>query len=141
MPEKISLQFAFLCQSAKSTDGKIDALGIGFDSIQMPSVPSIYQNFTSVIRLSIEFQESESGSFPISARLFDIKSNQDVVKLQGDADYETEGDQAATLDLVLVLPAIQLPKYSKYRYDFSIDDRIQWSADFDVVPEGRTAES
>lgn len=143
MPEKIGLQFAFLCESAKSAGGKIDALGIGFDSIQVPSVPSMYQNFTSVIRLRIEFEESESesGSFPISGRLFDVNSNRDVVKLQGDAGYETEGDPEGTVDLVLVMPAIQFPRFSKYRFDFSVDDRIQWSTEFDVVPEESSEKS
>jgi hypothetical protein len=64
----MNLDFAFICDYAEVT-GKINALGIGFDTIYAPKIPAKHPHFYMVIQLRAN--TVESGEKNLEVRLID----------------------------------------------------------------------
>jgi hypothetical protein len=64
----MEIDFAFLCDHADSS-GKLQALGIGFDTIYSPELPYTTARFFAVMRL--RFSSVETGSKDISLQVID----------------------------------------------------------------------
>ncbi len=66
----MEVNFAFLCDYADQTGGKLSAMGIGFDTIYAATIPVKHPLFFSVI--SLRFGVAEIGQKDISMHLIDI---------------------------------------------------------------------
>ena len=67
--------FAFICDSADASGGKINALGIGFDTIYAMNIPTTHPHFYLVLKLRAD--AAEAGEKDIRINLIDA-DGQDV---------------------------------------------------------------
>lgn len=65
----MEVNFAFLCDYADQSGGKITAVGVGFDTIHAARIPAMHPLFYSVI--SIKFSATEVGQKQVGMRLID----------------------------------------------------------------------
>jgi hypothetical protein len=72
----MEVNFAFLCDYADQSGGKMTAIGIGFDTIYATKVPALHPLFFSVI--SLKFSSTEIGQKRIGMRLID-EDGQNVI--------------------------------------------------------------
>lgn len=70
------MNFAFLCDYADQSGGKLGAFGIGIDIIYAPKMPATHRLFFAVI--SIRFSSTETGTKQVGIRLIDA-DGKDVV--------------------------------------------------------------
>jgi hypothetical protein len=61
----VLVDFAFICDYAEAT-GKINALGIGFDTIFAPNVPTKHPSFFLVVQLRASTVEAGDKQLKIS---------------------------------------------------------------------------
>ena len=71
----MNVDFAFICDYAEAT-GKINALGIGFDTIYAPNVPAKHPSFFLVIQLRVNVVEA--GEKTLEVRLID-EDGKDII--------------------------------------------------------------
>lgn len=64
----MDVDFAFLCDSAQESGGKVHALGIGIDGIFAPTLPATH---SVVLVAQFRYWASEAGSRPLAVRLID----------------------------------------------------------------------
>ena len=72
--------FAFVCDYAEVT-GKINALGIGFDTIYAPKIPCKHPHFFLVIQLRANV--TEAGEKKLEVRLIDEDGKDVIPTLRG----------------------------------------------------------
>lgn len=76
----MKIDFAFICDYAEVTH-KINALGIGFDTIYAPSVPAVHSSFFLVFQIRASIVECGEKSFNVS--LIDEDGNEIIPKISG----------------------------------------------------------
>jgi hypothetical protein len=108
----MQVDFAFICDYAEATN-KINALGIGFDTIIAPKVPAKHPTFFLVIQMRASVVEAGEKKFEIN--LIDDDGNAVIPALTGTlnipkppAGIETTGRIAMRFDNV------EFPKYGTY---------------------------
>jgi len=74
------VDFAFICDYAEARD-KINALGIGFDTIYAPKLPALHRQFSVVVQL--HFSITEIGSKDVSVHLIDADGNNVIPPING----------------------------------------------------------
>ncbi|MBA7622406.1 hypothetical protein ES703_29783 [subsurface metagenome] len=76
----MNCDFAFVCDYAEVT-GKINALGIGFDTIYAPKIPCKHPHFFLVIQLRASV--TEAGEKKLEVRLIDEDGKDIIPTLRG----------------------------------------------------------
>ena len=63
--------FAFICDFADASGGKINALGIGFDTIYAKEVPTTHPHFYLVLKLRADAAEAGDKDIRINLIVID----------------------------------------------------------------------
>lgn len=69
----MEVSYAFLCDFADTTSGKLTAVGIGFDTIYARTAPATHRQFFAVI--GIQFSSVEAGAKDLGLRVVDVDGN------------------------------------------------------------------
>lgn len=110
----MELSFAFLCDYADQSGGKISAIGIGFDTIYAPKVPAIHPIMFAVI--GIRFSSVEVGQKNIGIRLIDV-DGQDVIPHMDaviNVDRPNPGFLSRGIRMAVAMNGVAFPKYGEY---------------------------
>ena len=65
----MQVDYAFLCDAAAESGGKIHALGIGFERITIRQLPAVHPRAVAVVRFS--FNRDDLGAQPFRVRISD----------------------------------------------------------------------
>ncbi len=125
-------EFAFLCDYAAAT-GKLNALGIGFDTIYAPKVPCKHAHFSYVI----QFRASvvEAGQKNLEVCMIDEDGHDVIPPLKGQVTIpKVEGAAESRGTVVLEFTNIDFPRYATYFLSATIDGLQVSEATLRVAP-------
>lgn len=109
----MDIDFSFICDYAEA-GAKINAIGIGFDTLLTPEVPSPPRNFFVVaqVRASI----AEAGDKALSIRLIDADGVDVMPAIEGSINVPVPPSGATeTLSRIVIgFNSVQFPRYSMY---------------------------
>jgi hypothetical protein len=77
----MDIEFAFVCDYADPSAGKLHALGIGFDTLYVPQFPGVHRGFSLVVKLRANVVEA--GQKDIGIRLINADGNDVIPAISG----------------------------------------------------------
>ncbi|MBN2240780.1 MAG: hypothetical protein JW712_13480 [Dehalococcoidales bacterium] len=108
----MEIEFAFVCDYADGS-GKLNALGIGFDTIYAPNVPFKHRAFSLVIKLKASVVEA--GEKEIRIALIDDDGKSVIPELVSKLTLPRhEGLNETKANLVLQFGNVEFPHYGNY---------------------------
>ncbi len=109
----MDVDFAFICDFAEVA-GKINALGIGFDTIYAQQVPVTHPHFHLVAQLRASI--AEAGDKEIAIRLIDADGNDVIppINTTFDVPQPPAGATETLARLGLALNSIPFPAFTQY---------------------------
>ncbi len=124
--------FAFICDYA-DVSGKINALGIGFDTIYAPKVPARHPHFFLVIQLRANVVEA--GEKNLEVRLIDEDGTDIIPTLR--AKFTIPKPTAGTESLgriALRLQNVEFPRYCSYSLHAVVEGHEMFNIPLKVAP-------
>ena len=109
----MQLQFAFVCDAAEESGGKLHALGIGIDALVAPAVPVRHASITFVA--SVSYSRPEAGTKPVSFGCMDADGHDIVgpVEMSQEFPAPSAGTEASTRFSFNALNT-EFPSYGDY---------------------------
>lgn len=108
----MNVDFAFICDFAEAT-GKLNALGIGFDTIYAPQLPARHPHFSLVLQLRASVVEA--GQKNIQVNLIDEDGRDIMSPIQGQFNLpRAEGVTYTVGRFVLEFGNVELKRYGSY---------------------------
>jgi len=132
----VLVDFAFICDYAEAT-GKINALGIGFDTIFAPNVPAKHPSFFLVVQLRASTVEAGDKQLKIS--LIDEDGQNVIPDINGkfSVPKPREGLESKAR-LAVNFGNVEFPKYGSYSVHAVIDGHEMVSIPLKVSPPPRS---
>lgn len=117
----MEINFAFLCDYADQSGGKMSAIGIGFDTIYTRSVPATHPLFFSVI--SIKFSTTEVGVKRLGMRLIDADGQGIVLPINATINVTAPptGLLYKTQTIALAMHGVNFPRFGDYAISWLVD--------------------
>jgi hypothetical protein len=108
----LNIDFAFVCDYADVT-GKINALGIGFDTIYSPTIPCKHNLFFLVMQ--IRASSLEIGEKEVEVNLIDDDGKSVIPPLKGKINLAKPPSGTETISrLALQFQNVEFPRYGTY---------------------------
>jgi len=108
----VRIDFAFICDYAEAT-GKINALGIGFDTIFAPKVPCKHPSFFLVLQLRANVVEA--GEKNLEVRLIDEDGKDTIPTVGGKFSIpKPSGGTESIGRIAMQFQNVEFPKYGSY---------------------------
>lgn len=127
----MDVDFAFICDYAE-VGPKINALGIGFDTIYAPTVPAVHRHLAVVAQLRA--QVTEAGQHALSIRLIDSDGSDVLPPINGDFEIPRPVAGTESIGRVAVdLDGLNFPRYGMYSIRLVVDGRETVRLPFSVV--------
>jgi hypothetical protein len=128
----LEVNFAFLCDYADQSGGKLTAIGIGFDTIFAAKIPAVHPLFFSVI--SLRFSSTEVGQKKIGMRLIDEDGQNVIPPL--DATINLPPPPPGVLHrshrMALALQNVTFKKYGSYAISWLVEGQEVKAVDLKV---------
>lgn len=124
----MDLGFAFLCDAAQDSGGKLHALGIGVDALHAASLPAIHPHLSLVVRFA--YGSDDVGDHQFSIAVLDADGKNVVSPVGGQMTLRLNGDDTTGgANLVVDLQNAQFTTYGPHEVAVSVDGR-----DFATLP-------
>jgi hypothetical protein len=108
----MQVDFAFICDYAEATN-KINALGIGFDTIMAVRIPVRHPNFFLVIQLRANVVEAGEKNFEV--HLIDDDGKQIIPPVKGKLNIpRPPAGTESTGRIAMRFDGVEFPKYGTY---------------------------
>lgn len=119
----MDLAFAFLCDYADQSSGKLTAVGIGFDTIYARDLPVSHPSMYAVIGL--RFASTEVGVKRLGLRIIDSDGTNIVPPLDSNINVEQPpvGYINRNLRVALGLHGVIFKSFGDYAVSFLLDGR------------------
>ena len=115
----MNIDFAFVCDYA-DVSGKINALGIGFDTIYSTAIPCKHNLFFLVIQ--IRASSLEIGEKAVEVNLIDEDGKSILPPLKGQINMSRPASGTETISrLALQFQNVEFPRYGTYSLHTLID--------------------
>ena len=115
----MKLDFAFICDYAEVT-GKINALGIGFDTIYAAKLPTKHRLFFFVAQLRTS--TVEAGEKKLEVNLIDDNGHDVVTPIRGALNMPRPKDGAESVTRVAMeFGNVEFTKYGSYSLRLAVD--------------------
>ena len=115
----MNIDFAFICDYADVT-GKINALGIGFDTIYAATVPCKHNLFFLVIQLRAN--SFEAGEKQVEVNLIDEDGKNVIPPLKGNLKMPKPVSATESVSrLALQFNNVEFPRYGSYSLHTIVD--------------------
>jgi len=110
----LDVSFAFLCDYADQTGGKMAAIGVGFDTIYARTIPASHPLFFAVIAL--RFSTTEVGPKQVGIRIIDADGSNIVPPVDTTINVEPPpaGYLFRTQRIALALHGVTFNRYGDY---------------------------
>jgi hypothetical protein len=116
----VNVEFAFLCDQAQESGGKVHALGIGFDSILAPSVPMTHPLLTVVAQL--RYSIAEAGAKALTIRAVNADGQNIVNPIARQIEFPTPPRRPTNIArLIIALNAVQFASYGDYSVHVAVN--------------------
>ncbi|MDO9445374.1 MAG: hypothetical protein Q7K37_08645 [Dehalococcoidia bacterium] len=127
------VDFAFLCDSAAESNGKIHALGIGLEQIGATSLPAVHPRAVAVVRFS--FSRDDVGLLDFVVYVRDADWREAITPVQGEMAL-TMADEASQMraNMVIELQQLTLQAYGPHEVQVRVDGDEAVALRFEVVP-------
>jgi len=131
------VDYAFICDYAEARD-KVNALGIGFDTIFAPQLPARHRHFYVVVQL--RFGVTEVGTKDVAIHLIDADGNDVMPPINGQLQVNPPplGMLENTARLTMDFGNIEFRNYGNYSVRVSIDRQEVVSIPLRVAEPPRT---
>lgn len=127
----MKVDFAFICDYAVAT-GKINALGIGFDTIRAKQVPYRHPHFSLV--LQIRASAVEVGNKSVTIHLIDEDGQEVVPVIQSQAEIQKpEGRPDSIGRFVIEFGMVEFKRYGSYSVRVAIEGMEVAEVPFAIV--------
>lgn len=115
----MDIDFAFICDYAEVST-KINALGIGFDTILAPTVPVTHPHLSIVIQLKTSV--AEAGEKNLEAHLIDEDGKEVIAPVKGKFNVPKPSAGIESIGrIAMEFHNIPFPKYGLYAFHITID--------------------
>jgi len=122
----MNVEIFCLCDAATNQGGKLNILG-AFDHVWAKEEPINY-NANITIAARLRFASVEEGEKKIRLSFVDIDGKQILPPIEvGMVVKIPTGESTSTLNVVLNIQQIKLPKFGEYSIDLAIDGRQEAS--------------
>lgn len=116
----MDLSFAFLCDSAQDSGGKLHALGIGVDTLHAGSLPAVHPHLSLVVRFS--YGRADEGDHQFSIAVLDADGKNVVSPVGGQMTLRLDGEETrGGANLVVDLQNAQFTTYGPHEVSVSVD--------------------
>jgi hypothetical protein len=123
--------FAFVCDAAEATT-KINALGIGFDTIYAAQLPIRHPHFSLVLQLRAS--PAEAGQKRIEVSLVDDDGKDVITPVQGQFSLpRTEGRTYSIGRFVMEFNSVEFQSYGAYTLAVAVEGMEMASIPFRLV--------
>jgi len=128
--------FAFVCDYAEVA-GKINALGIGFDTIYAPNVPAKHSSFFLVMQLRANVVEA--GEKNLEAHLIDEDGKEIIPTLRGKFTIPkpTAGTESIGR-IAMQFYNVEFPRYGSYSLHVVVEGHEMFDVPLKVNPPPQT---
>jgi hypothetical protein len=128
----MDIDFAFICDFAEAS-GKLNALGIGFDTIYAQKLPVRHGHFSLVLQLRASILET--GQKNIQVNLIDEDGKDVITPVQGGFNIPlNEGGQPSIGRFVMEFGNVEFKAYGNYSVRVVIEGMEMASIAFRVSP-------
>lgn len=119
----MEVNFAFLCDYADHTGGKMAAIGIGFDTIFGASVPIRHSLFFAVI--SLKFAITEVGAKQVSMHLIDVDGRDILPPMESTINVLSppSGFMYRNHNIALRMEGVTFPRYGDYTVSWVLNSQ------------------
>ncbi|MBI4187630.1 MAG: hypothetical protein HY529_00295 [Chloroflexi bacterium] len=128
----MNIDFAFICDYAEVT-GKINALGIGFDTIHASQVPARHPSFFFVIQLRTNVVEAGEKNLEVSLIDEDGKDVVPIIKGKFAIPRPTAGTESIGR-IALQLQNVVFQRYGPYSLHAVVEGHLVASVPLKVSP-------
>ncbi|MEX1022567.1 MAG: hypothetical protein WD800_06480 [Dehalococcoidia bacterium] len=131
----MQIDFAFLCDAASESSGKVHAIGIGFERISVRSLPVVHPRAVAVVRFG--FTRADEGEHPFTLSVLDADGRDVVPKVNGQVNL-TVGEESSggKANMIVDLVQLDLQSYGPHEVTVTFDGREFVSLPFEVVATG-----
>jgi hypothetical protein len=124
-------EFAFVCDAAEATT-KINALGIGFDTVYAAQIPVRHPHFSLVLQLRAS--PAETGQKKIAVSLVDEDGKDVITPIQGQFSIpRTEGRAYGIGRFVMEFNSVEFKNYGTYTLAVTVEGMEVASIPFRVL--------
>ena len=132
----MNIDFAFICDFAEAT-AKINALGIGFDTIYAPQLPVRHPHFSLVLQLRAS--TVEAGQKSIRINLIDEDGADVMPTIQGQFSLpKVEGGTHSIGRFIAEFGNVEFKRHGSYSVRVVIEGLEMASIPFRVIPPPKT---
>jgi len=130
----MDINYAFLCDYADPSGGKMSAIGIGFDTIFTPKIPTKHPLFYAVI--NIRFTSTETGQKRIGMHLIDADGNDIMPPLDTtlNAEPPPPGFTYRNQQIALAMHGVTFPHYGDYTVSWLLNEQEVKALPLRVAP-------
>ena len=130
--------YAFLCDFAEASGGKLYALGIGWSAIQAQTVPFAPPHLCFVASLTGTI--AEAGTKKAEFRLIDADGSDVIPPMTEDLEFAVqEPALEGRLNIIFNFNGIPFPKYGQYAFHLVVQGNEMVRAPFSVTEVTPTA--
>jgi hypothetical protein len=132
----MNIDFAFICDFAEAT-GKLNALGIGFDTIYAPQMPARHPHFSLVLQLRTS--TVEAGHKRIQVNVIDDDGKDVIPPVQTQVNIpRSEGGTHSMGRFVVEFGNLEFKQYGAYSVRVTVEGVEVASIPFRVVEPPKT---
>ncbi len=115
----MKVDYAFLCDAAQDSGGKLHALGIGIDRIVASEVPVTHPMLAVVAQL--RYTAVESGRKALAIRVLDADGGAVIPQIDGEIEFgEPSGAPTGMARLVLQVGGLRFERYGAYAIQVAV---------------------
>ena len=132
------VDYAFICDYAEARD-KVNALGIGFDTIYAQKLPARHPHFSVVLQL--RFSLTEVGSKSVKVHLIDADGKDVIPPVNGNIQVNPPqlGVLESTARLVMEFGNVEFKEYAHYSVKVNLEGQEVVSIPIRVAQPPRTS--
>lgn len=128
----VQVDFAFLCDAATESGGKVHAIGIGFERINVRALPVVHPRAVAVVRFG--FNRGDEGDHHFRVRISDADGRDIAPPVEGNVALAL-GDEASSgkANMIVDLVQLDLRNAGPHEVSVAIDGQELVNLAFEVV--------
>ena len=126
----MQIDYAFLCDAAAESGGKVHAIGIGFERITVARLPAVHPRAVAVVRFG--FTRADAGPHTFRLRVLDADGRDVAPPVEGEISLDLT-DAADRGKANMIMDLVQMDLQTPGPHEVSVDGRAFVSLPFEVA--------